>query len=354
MDSITQAALGATVAGAIAGRKCNAKVLLVGAALGTLPDLDVILDYGDAVQNTIKHRGFSHSLLVLLPFSWIISWLYCHWKPDNFWNLSRTFSLTACVLVTHALLDAMTTYGTQLIWPIQGYFSLNSVFIIDPLYTVPLLVAIGVSLFSNSRGSRWCLSMLLTSTLYLGWGYASQQIVASRVEDNLVSQNLPRQQVLITPTPFNTLLWRVIVMDEEEYWEGLASILDGHSRIDFVSRPLGQWPLQDNPETLKGLQAFAHNYVNYRVESDALIVTDLRLGMSDNLPFEFIFARMNENGNWRLLDTTQRYPSQRSLAQLGQLWERLKGDQTINANLHTTTQREEQPTLGDKTPLGSG
>ena len=53
MDSVTQAALGATVAGAIAGKRCNAKVLLAGAALGTLPDLDVILDYGDAVQ---KHH----------------------------------------------------------------------------------------------------------------------------------------------------------------------------------------------------------------------------------------------------------------------------------------------------------
>ncbi|NOH21790.1 metal-dependent hydrolase [Vibrio europaeus] len=353
MDSITQAALGATVAGAIAGKKCNAKVLLVGAALGTLPDLDVILDYGDAVQNTIKHRGFSHSLLVLLPFSWIVSWLYCRLKPDAFWNFPRTFSLTASVLVTHALLDAMTTYGTQLIWPIQGYFSLNNVFIIDPLYTVPLLIAIGVSLFSSSRGSKWCLSMLLTSTLYLGWGYASQQVVAARVEDNLVSQNLPSQQVLITPTPFNTLLWRVIVMDEGQYWEGLASILDGQSHIDFVSRPLGQWPLKEKTETLKGLQTFAHNYVNYRVEDDALIVTDLRLGMSDNLPFEFIFAHMNENGDWRLLDTTQRYPSERSLAQLGQLWERLKGDQTIDANLHTTAPPEDQPSQIDKIPLGS-
>ncbi len=91
MDSITQAALGATVAGAIAGKRCNAKVLLTGAALGTLPDLDVILDYGDAVQNTIKHRGFSHSLLVLPPFALLISWLYCRWRPDTFWTLSRVF-----------------------------------------------------------------------------------------------------------------------------------------------------------------------------------------------------------------------------------------------------------------------
>ncbi|GAL15593.1 hypothetical protein JCM19233_6615 [Vibrio astriarenae] len=89
MDSITQAALGATVAGAIAGKRCTPKVLLVGAALGTLPDLDVILDYGDAVSNTIKHRGFTHSLLLLPPFALLISWLYCYFRPDSFWSFKR-------------------------------------------------------------------------------------------------------------------------------------------------------------------------------------------------------------------------------------------------------------------------
>ncbi|EKO3836687.1 metal-dependent hydrolase [Vibrio harveyi] len=333
MDSITQAALGATVAGAIAGKRCNAKVLLTGAALGTLPDLDVILDYGDAVQNTIKHRGFSHSLLVLPPFALLISWLYCRWKPDTFWTLSRVFFLTVSVLVTHTLLDAMTTYGTQLIWPFEGYFELRNVFIIDPLYTLPLLVAIGVALFSKSRGGQWCQAVVLISTLYLGGGYASQQIIASRVEQNLMTQSLPNQQVLITPTPFNTLLWRVVVMDDGKYWEGLASVFDNSERIDFVSHPLGSWPLEDKPNTLKGLQAFSHNYLNYRVENDALIVTDLRLGMSNNLSFEFVFAEKSQSGEWQLLESTQRYPSERSLDLLGQLWERLKGDQTIDANL---------------------
>lgn len=333
MDSITQAALGATVAGAIAGKHCNAKVLLMGAALGTLPDLDVILDYGDAVQNTIKHRGFTHSLLVLPPFALLISWLYCRWRPDSFWKLSRVFFLTVSVLVTHTLLDAMTTYGTQLIWPFEGYFELRNVFIIDPLYTLPLLLAIGVALFSKSRGGRWCQSVVLISTLYLGWGYASQQMVASRVEQNLAAQNLPNQQVLITPTPFNTFLWRVVVMDDGQYYEGLASVLDSDQRIDFVTHPLGSWPMADKPDTLKGLKAFSHDYLNYRVEDDALIVTDLRLGMSNNLSFEFIFAEKGEDGQWQLLESTQRYPSERSLDLLGQLWERLKGDQSIDANL---------------------
>ncbi|MDK9736079.1 metal-dependent hydrolase [Vibrio sp. D404a] len=335
MDSVTQAALGATVAGAIAGNRCNAKVLLTGAALGTLPDLDVVLDYGDAVQNTIKHRGFSHSLLTLPPLAFLISWLYCVRYSDSFWTLARVFFLTVSVLVTHTLLDAMTTYGTQLIWPFEGYFELRNVFIIDPLYTLPLLFAIGVALIFKHKGGRWCQGVVLLSTLYLGWGYASQQVIADRVEQNLAAQNLPNQQVLITPTAFNTFLWRVVVMDDGQYWEGLASVLDSDNKIDFISRPLGNWPLEEKPNTLEGLKAFSHNYLNYRVEDDTLIVSDLRLGMANNLSFEFVFAEKDSDGEWKLLEATQRYPSERGLDMLAPLWQRLKGDQTIDANLQT-------------------
>lgn len=311
MDSVTQAALGATVAGAIAGKQCNAKVLLAGALLGTLPDLDVILDYGDAVQNTIKHRGFSHSLFTLPPFALLISWLYCRCYSDSFWTLSKVFFLTVSVFVTHTLLDAMTTYGTQLIWPFEGYFELRNVFIIDPLYTLPLLFAIGVALVSKQKGGRWCQGVVLLSTLYLGWVYISQQVIADRVEQNLAAQNLPNQQLLITPTAFNTFLWRVVVMDDGQYWEGLASVLDKDEHIDFISRPLGHWPMEEKPNTLKGLVAFSHDYLNYRVEDDMLIVSDLRLGMASNLSFEFVFAEKDSNGKWELLDATQRYPSER-------------------------------------------
>jgi len=338
MDSITQAALGATVAGAIAGKKCNAKVLLAGAALGTLPDLDVMLDYGDAVSNTINHRGFSHSLLVLPPLALLISWLYSRFRPDSFWTFSKVFILTLSVLVTHPLLDAMTTYGTQLLWPIHGYFAVSSVFIIDPLYTLPLLAATGVALVAKDKGGRWCRRMLILSTLYLGWGYAAQQVIADRVEQTLSAQNIPGDQVLITATPFNTLLWRILVIGDGQYHEGLASLLDREDQIDFVSRPLGHWPITEPSESHDGLKAFSRNFLSYREEEGSLIASDLRMGMAEQLSFEFVLAERNDNGEWKLTEPPYRYESELSLERFDSLWERLKGNQSINANLELDLQ----------------
>lgn len=173
----------------------------------------------------------------------------------------------------------------------------------------------------------------MLSTLYLGWGYISQQIIADRVEQNLAAQSLPNQQVLVTPTAFNTFLWRVVVMGDGQYWEGLASVLDNDKHIIFISRTLGQWPLEEKPSTLVGLKAFSHNYLNYRVEDNKLIVSDLRLGMANNLSFEFVFAEKDRNGDWELLEATQRYPNENNFDLIAPLWERLKGNQSIVVGL---------------------
>ena len=51
MDSLTQIALGASVAGAVGFKPFGRKVLLAGAILGTLPDLDVLISYQTAIDN---------------------------------------------------------------------------------------------------------------------------------------------------------------------------------------------------------------------------------------------------------------------------------------------------------------
>lgn len=115
MDSITQALLGASVQGAMLGRWQGRKALAYGAVLGTLPDLDVVIDYGDAVANMTYHRGFSHSLFVLSIVAVLLTWLIRRFRPDERYSGTRLFLTIWLVLVTHVLLDAFTSYGTQLL-----------------------------------------------------------------------------------------------------------------------------------------------------------------------------------------------------------------------------------------------
>ena len=160
MDSLSQIVLGASVQGAILGKYQGRKAYLYGAMLGTLPDLDVLISYGDPVSNMTYHRGFSHSLIVLtalgLGGAWLIS-RYHQWRDMPLpYSTKRLALAMTLALTTHPILDSFTVYGTQLFWPLQDPLqitpiSIASIFIIDPLYTLPMLIAMIIGLVKGRK-----------------------------------------------------------------------------------------------------------------------------------------------------------------------------------------------------------
>jgi len=327
MDSITQALLGATVHTAVLGRWQGRKALLFGAALGTLPDLDVVIDYGDAVANMTYHRGFSHSLFVLSGLALLLAWLVRRLRPHPGYSSRRLFLAIWLVLVTHVLLDAFTSYGTQLFWPLHTPpVAWASIFIIDPLYSLPLLLAVLAVGFSGFQGRAryWPAVALAASTLYLGFTVAGKLMAEQRVRLEMARQGITAERVFSTPTPFNSLLWRVILIDGERYHEALVSWLD-NAPPQLVSLPRGarlQEILRGSPQHAR-LQWFTGGILRYDVEGDALLVTDLRLGMTGYHPFRFPLAR-HQAGGWQLVDEAERLPAERGdLARLELLWQRI-------------------------------
>ncbi len=221
MDSITQAVLGGALGGAVLGRRFGRAAVVGGALLGTLPDMDVLIDYGDAVANFSQHRGFSHSLLVLAPLAVLLAVVLDGWHKRGEGAavpFCRWLLFTGSILLTHPILDAFTTYGTQLLWPLGPPVAWTSIFIIDPLYTLPLLVAVVIALIRPPAPRALTVGLTLSS-LYLAWGLAAQQWVDHRVEQALAGTSYKNAPRLIQPMPFSTVLWRVTVLDRTERLE---------------------------------------------------------------------------------------------------------------------------------------
>lgn len=311
MDSITQAVLGASIQGALLGRWQGRRALLYGAMLGTLPDLDVVIDYGDAVANMTQHRGFSHSLLVLSVLAVLLSWLARRLHPHPGYSARRLLLTVWLVLITHPLLDSFTSYGTQLLWPLMPTpTAWSSVFIIDPLYTLPLIVAVAFGLYNGLREQAWRVPALALalSTLYLGSTLAGRYMAEQRVEAELAHQGIDAEQLFVTPTPFNSLLWRVIVLDGEHYHEALVGWFDDAppqlQRLPRGSRLREE--LLDSPAHRR-LAWFTDDVLRYDQIGDRLIVTDLRLGMTGFHPFRFDFARL-QDGRWQVHEHVERLP----------------------------------------------
>ena len=314
MDSITQAVLGATIQGTLLGRWQGRKALLYGAMLGTLPDMDVIIDYGDAVADMTYHRGFSHSLIVLTGLALLLTWLTRRLRHNPGYSTQRLFFTLWLVLLTHPLLDAFTSYGTQLFWPLMPTpTAWSSIFIIDPLYTLPLgiVVVIGLLYGLRDKTPRVPAIALLLSTLYLASTLGGKYMAEQRVEAELARQGIQADALFSTPTPFNSLLWRVIVLEGEDYHEVLVSWLDSAppqlGRIARGTRLAAA--LADSPAHTR-LAWFTDGVLRYDQLGDQLVVTDIRLGMTGFHPFRFAFATL-EDGQWRVHDEIQRLPFER-------------------------------------------
>lgn len=327
MDSITQALLGASVQASLLGRWQGRKSLVYGAMLGTLPDLDVLIDFGDAVANTTYHRGFSHSLFVLSVVAVVLAWLIRRIRPQPDYSAMRLFLTLWLVLITHVTLDAFTTYGTQLFWPLTSApVAWSSVFIIDPLYSLPLLLAVLVGAIAGFRGraTRWVTAALALSTLYLGFTLAGKQMAEHRVEALMARENLQVQQLFSAPTPFNSLLWRVVLVDGDDYYETLVSWFDSEppKLVRLPRREELSTLLADSPQHAR-LQWFTGGVMRYDVIGDQLLVTDLRLGMTGFHPFRFALAEQKA-GEWQLIREVERLPAERGdLARLQLLWQRI-------------------------------
>ena len=295
MDSLSQIALGTAVSMAVMGRRTVVwKAALWGAVAGTLPDLDVLIDQGDAIRNMVLHRAESHSLFWLtlfsLPFAALVAKLHGEWGLLRRWWLALWLAL-----VTHPLLDAMTVYGTQLALPFSNHpFGVDSVFIIDLLYTLPLLVGV-IWVLATHGGHRGRLANgvgLLLSTTYLALGFAAQQQVEHIARASLAQQGIVVENLLVTPTPFNTVLWRVVAVAGDDYHEGFYSLLDAQPKIEFDRFPRGN-VLATELRGIDGVQrlvAFTKGFYKLEQRGSRLLISDLRMGQEPNYSFTFAVA----------------------------------------------------------------
>lgn len=327
MDSLSQLVLGAAVAAACVPARHRRKALLVGAALGTLPDLDVLIDYGDAVSNMTFHRGFSHSLFVLSGLA-LLLWaaLRRGWAPVREAPMPWLAAI-ALPLLTHPLLDSLTVYGTQLFWPLTTPPVMGgSLFIIDPLYTLPLLVAVLVATVAGEarRGGTALALGLALSTGYAGWSLVAQQRVDAIAAESLRGTALADAPRLVVAMPFTTLAWRVVVLTPEGYLEGERSLVADRGPIDFIAHPFDRTLLEQSGDlwAVQRLLWFSHGFQRADVVDGELRLADLRMGQHPTFFFTHVVAR-REGDAWVAADNRQIEQPRVRDGQLAGLWRRV-------------------------------
>ena len=319
--------LGAAVGEAVLGRRIGNRAILWGAVAGTLPDLDVFVPLGDVVSDFTYHRSASHSLFVLALLTPLMAWLISRIHRDLRDQRIRVAIMLYLCFVTHVLLDCFTAYGTQIFWPISEMpVAWATVFIIDPAYTLPLLIGVICALVmtrENDRGHLVNRAGLTLSTAYLAWTIVGSSIATSRFEAELEARQVPYDDMFVTPGPFNTLIWRAVVIDGDGYQEGWYSLFDGDAPVVFTHYPSQRELLTDIADhwPVQRLTWFSHGFYSVIEDAGDIIISDLRMGIEPNYVFRF---KVGEIGNPHARPVT---PAQlapvRDLGRLSQLWDRI-------------------------------
>lgn len=307
--------------------------MLYGAIAGTIPDLDTFAGhFTDAITAIEIHRGLSHSIVFSIfaapVFGYLISLVerrsgvgWKSWSWLMFWGL-----------FTHPILDAFTTWGTQLFWPLEIRLAFKTIFVIDPLYTVPFLVFLILAMRrkkEDPKRAKFNRLGLLVSTAYLLLTIVLKSFAYQKFQEDLDRQGIFYSRLETRPTPFNTVLWAANAEAENDFLIGYYSFFD-EEIVRFEAVPKNHHYLGDlkNDKNVQRLIDISNGWYTISEADGFLYFNDLRFGKlnpsDEDSEFAFSYKLVPENGTVRAEEVSKRSEDGKEI--LADLWERIKGN----------------------------
>ncbi|CAM1353819.1 metal-dependent hydrolase [Tenacibaculum insulae] len=332
MDSLTQIILGAAVGEAVLGKKTGNKAMFYGAIAGTIPDLDVLASYfTDTVTALNIHRGFTHSILFSVLFAPVFGWLVSRYEKYN--NFKSWSWLFFWAFITHPILDAHTTWGTQFFWPFDIRLAFKTIFVIDPLYTMPFLVFLLLAMRQKRTSKKrqfYNKIGLIASSTYLILTFFFKWMAFNQFEAALKTQNISYLQLNTRPSPMNTVLWSANIETEKAYLLANYSFFDTQP-ITFDSYKKNHHLLGSlaNNQKIKEMITISEGWYTITKKKDILYYNDLRFGLlslapnSQNFVFKYKITE-DDIGNIQFTEEPKDKRDGKKL--LSQLWARIKGN----------------------------
>ena len=219
MDPLTQGVLGAALPQSISNKKSLGVIGIVGFLSGLAPDLDILIkSESDPILFLEFHRQFTHSL-IFIPFGGLICALVLHFFISKRFKIrfKDTWIYSTLGYATHGLLDACTSYGTLLFWPFsQTRIAWNNISIIDPLFTLPLLILIVIAGLKQKR--IFAVIAILWAVFYLSLG-VYQKNEAIKVSKTIAkSRGHDASRINVKPSIGNILLWKSIYETQDKFY----------------------------------------------------------------------------------------------------------------------------------------
>ncbi|MEX0647394.1 MAG: metal-dependent hydrolase [Balneolaceae bacterium] len=212
MDPLTHGLAGAIASQSFSEKKKIRPASITGFVAALLADMDTFISSpADPLLNIEIHRQFTHSL-IFIPAGALIATILLWLVMKKHLTLKEIYLYSLAGFATSGLLDACTSYGTQLLWPfLDTRFAWNLISIIDPVLTLGLLFFVGRTVYKRTSHTNLMAWAWLFLILSAGW---FQQTRAEISLFELAGQRGHSiDQYVVKPTIGNRVLWRATYTD---------------------------------------------------------------------------------------------------------------------------------------------
>jgi inner membrane protein len=286
MDPISQAFAGATFSQSLTRTNTGQKsAFIAGALSGMAADLDVLIRVDhDPLLFLEFHRQFTHSL-IFIPLGALVCATFVFMLLRKRARFSRIYLYSLLGYATHGLLDACTSYGTQLLWPFSDIrIAWDIISIIDPLFTVPVMILVIIGTVTNRQG--FARTALCYGLAYLALGHVQHDRAVAALHALADERGHTPLNATVKPTLANLYLWKLIYEYDGQYFVDAARIgrhpefIEGETISSSIATDtLMAGPLQTRD--IERFRWFSDGYIAH-YPGNPLLIGDIRYSLIPN------------------------------------------------------------------------
>ncbi len=314
MDLLTQGLLGSAVAQTTARPDDIRKAGLIGFLSGLAADLDFFIhSSSDPLLNLEFHRHFTHSVFFIPFAALLLSLLFWPFFRKSL-TLGKIYVFSFFGYLLSGFLDACTSYGTRLLWPIsEDRFSFNIISIIDPVFSLLLIAGILISLKKKHR--VFVSIFLVLAASYMLSGFYQKSRVMQVSQELISQQGHHAERLLVKPTLGNLWLWRSVYQYENHYYinairlnpfSGEARIFPGKT-IEVFNSDQNRLDIPKDSVLQNDIERFAHfsdHYLAFHPQKPDVLIDVRYANLPNNLTplwgIEFDATASDQHAEFRI------------------------------------------------------
>ena len=337
MDSLSHIIIGAAIGEVFLGKKIGRWGMLLGAIAKSVPDFDLFLTgLTDPRAYMCDHRAHTHSLFIEVLYAIPISWLLVTSFKQKVPFKRMLFFMLAC-LWGHSLLDWCTNFGTQLLLPFTNEnYSLNTLAIVDLLFTLPMLALVLIAVFykkNTARRNMLARAALIYCFAYLGLTFINKLQAETMVEESLAKNNISVTNHMTNPTMLNNVLWYGVGSNDSSIFIGEFSLLHKQNPVTWHSYPRNQYLMQQckSKRDVEIIRWFSDPYTIAQANGDTLNMYAAKFGRTNMLESElqksivFHYKLYQSNGKEMMGIEQANEKNMNFKESFADLWERICG-----------------------------